>query len=171
MSRKKKLVLSVAAIATMGIIGVTSAGTGADFSASDTGSVSAQSGTLTVELSDSDNTGTFELSYPNLVPGETKVDQFTVKNTGSVAADVKIGQPFSGLQLNLGQANANKLMVAIDGYRTQTPVTSLGNSIDLGSLGAGQSRTYTVRVGLDSSAGNEWQGKTIAANVTVTLQQ
>lgn len=169
---RKKIVMTVAAAALLGVVGAAGmSSTTANFTASDTGSVKVDTATLTVELSDTANTGTFKLDYPNLAPGETKVDQFTVKNTGSVAADVKIGAPFPGLQANIGQANPNKLTVAIDGYQAVAPVTSVGNSITLGSLAPGQSRTYTVRVGLDGSAGNEWQGKTLSTNVTVTLQQ
>ena len=171
-SRSKKLVIAAAGAALVGIVGVAGiSGTGANFSASDTGNVSVQSGTLTVELSDSNNVGTFNLSYPNLAPGETKVDKFTVKNTGSIAADVKIGAPFSGVQVNLGNANPAKLMVGIDNYQSVVAAPSLAGDINLGSLNPGQSRTYTVRVGLDASAGNEWQGRSLSTNVTVTLQQ
>ena len=169
-NRKRNFVIGGAAAVAIGLA-LLAPTTGADFSASDTGKVTAAAGTLTIELSDAQNTGTFDLNYPNLAPGETKVDQFTVKNTGSIAADVKIGAPFSGVAVNLGQANPAKLMVAIDGYHANSPVTALGNSINLGSLAPGQSRTYTVRVGLDASAGNEWQGKSVSTNVTVTLAQ
>lgn len=145
--------------------------TGADFSASDTGSVEATTGTLTVELNDADNVGTFQLSYPNLAPGQVKVDKFTVKNTGSIPADVVIGQPFSNVAVNLGVANPSKLLVSVDGYQVQVPATSLTGNLSLGSLNPGQSRTYTVRVGLDQSAGNEWQGKSLSTDVTVSLKQ
>lgn len=169
---RKKFIMTTAAVAFVGVVGVTGiSGTTANFTASDTGNVKVDTATLTVELSDTANTGSFELKYPSLAPGDAKVDHFTVKNTGSVAADVKIGAPFTGLQANIGQANPNKLTVAIDGYQTLAPVTSVGQQINLGSLAPGQSRTYTVRVGLDSSAGNEWQGKSLSTNVTVTLQQ
>lgn len=147
--------------------------TGADFSASDTGNVSINSGTLTVELSDSQNTGTFELSYPNLAPGEMKADKFTVKNTGSLPANVKISGVNVGANnlSGLTPAQLGMLKASIDGYKTATPVTAMTGEIPLGSLAAGQSRTYTVRVGLDQAAGNEWQNRNVAAGVTVTLNQ
>lgn len=149
--------------------------TGADFSASHTGNVSVQAGTLTVQLSDADNTGTFKLSYPNIKPGDMPYDQFTVKNTGSIPANVKLGMPISvtGYNLGGGQGNANpaQLSASIDGYLAPTSVTSLTGDIQLGSLQPGESRTYTVRVGLDHNAGNEWQGKSVSADVTVTLNQ
>lgn len=169
-SRIRNSIIGVAGVVAVGLA-LAAPTTGADFSASDTGNVSAQAGTLTIELSDAQNTGTFNLAYPNLAPGETKVDQFTVKNTGSIPADVKIGAPFSGVVANLGTANPSKLLVSIDGYQAAVSATSLTGNIALGSLAPNQSRTYTVRVGLDSSAGNEWQGKSVATNVTVTLNQ
>lgn len=170
-SRTRKSIIGLAVGGALGLAVFGVGSTGADFSASDTGNVSIQSGTLTVELSDSNNVGTFQLAYPNLAPGEVKVDQFTVKNTGSIPADVEIGAPFSGVQANLGSANPSKLMVGVDGYQSMVAAPTLAGNIDLGSLNPGQSRTYTVRVGLDQSAGNEWQGKSLSTNVTVTLKQ
>lgn len=169
--RIRNSIIGVAGATALGL-GLMGAGsTGADFSASDTGNVSIQSGTLTVELSDSDNVGTFQLSYPNLAPGDEKADKFTVKNTGSIPADVEIGAPFSNVSANLGAANPAKLMVGVDGYQATASAPSLAGNISLGSLNPGQSRTYTVRVGLDQSAGNEWQGKSLSTDVTVTLKQ
>lgn len=169
--RRSVIGLTGAAAIGLAVFGVGS--TGADFTASDTGNVSVQTGNLSIELSDDDATGTFQLAYPNLAPGDTKVDQFTVKNTGSIAADVKIGGVSLGAQnLNgLTGAQLNLLKASIDGYQATAPVSSLSSTIQLGTLNPGQSRTYTVRVSLDQSAGNEWQNRNIAAGVTVTLSQ
>ncbi|MES2876395.1 MAG: hypothetical protein V4678_02890 [Patescibacteria group bacterium] len=167
----RKPIIGLAAVAALGLAVFGVGSTGADFSASDTGNVSIQSGTLTVELSDANNVGSFQLSYPNLAPGEIKADQFTVKNTGSIPADVEIGAPFSNVNANLGSANPAKLTVGVDNYKPMAVVTTMTGNVALGSLNPGESRTYTVRVGLDQSAGNEWQGKSLSTDVTVALKQ
>lgn len=169
LNRRSALIGVTAIVVAGAVIGAGS--TGADFTASDSGNVSVQAGTLTVELSDASNVGTFKLDYPNLAPGETKADQFTVKNTGSIPADVQIGAPFSNVQANLGTANPAQLKIGVDGYQPSTSASSLTGNIQLGSLNPGQARTYTVRVGLDQAAGDEWQGKSVSTDVTVTLKQ
>ena len=170
-NRIRTSIVAVAGAVAIGLLLIGTGSTGADFTASDTGNVSVQSGTLTVELSDANNTGTFDLSYPNLAPGDVKVDKFTVKNTGSIPADVKFGMPVNVTGYNVGNADVSKLSFSVDNYQPTTSVTAMPSSISLGSLNPGQSRTYTVRVGLDQSAGNEWQGRSVSASVTVTLNQ
>ena len=146
---------------------------GADFSASDTGDVDVSTATLTLDLSGgSQASGGFDLDFTNLKPGETQTQTFTVKNTGSIAADVSLGGPLSGVSASLGNANPSQLKIGVAGYKALTPAPQLASgAIDLGSLAAGQERTYTLQVSLDQAAGNEWQGKTIGATATVTLNQ
>lgn len=172
-SRTRNAIVAVAGTAAIGLAVFGVGSTGADFSASDTGTVSIQSGTLTVELSDSTNVGTFDLSYQNLAPGETKLDTFTVKNTGTIPADVKISGVSVGAN-NLSGLTGPQLQMlkaSVDGYLVATPALSLPGSIALGSLNPGQSRTYKVRIGLDQAAGNEWQGRNFTSTVPVTLAQ
>lgn len=171
-SRTRNAIVAVAGTAAIGLAVFGVGSTGADFSASDSGTFSTQSGTLTVELSDATNTGTFDLAYPNLAPGETKLDTFVVKNTGSIPADVKISNVGGANNLSdLTSVQRSMLKASIDGYLAATPITSLPGSTALGSLNPGQSRTYKVRIGLDQAAGNDWQGRNTSATVTVTLAQ
>lgn len=149
---------------------------GADFSATDTGRVDVSTATLTVGLTDSKaSNGTFDLDFSNLKPGETQTQTFTVTNTGSIAADVSLGNPISQITASLNGLTAQdlaELKIGVAGHQALTPVTSLtSGSIDLGLLAAGQSRTYTLQVSLDEAAGNEWQGKSVGATATVTLNQ
>ena len=171
-SRIRNSLIGVAGVVAVGLA-LSAPTTGADFSASDTGTVSIQSGNLTVELSDSNSVGTFDLDFDNLAPGETKVDQFTVKNTGSIPADVKLGGISLGANnfAGLTGPQLNMLKAGIDGYQASASVPSLTGVMQLGELNPGQSRTYTVRVGLDQVAGNEWQNRHVAAGLTVTLAQ
>ena len=175
---------AVALVAGAALIGPVNT-SGADFTASDTGNVAINTANLTIELSDADNTGTFTLNYSDLAPGGSRVDTFTVKNTGSIAADVKFGAPISNTKTNAGaDTDLSLLKMSIgDGptgsisalpntaYQSEIPVSSLPSSIDLGALKPGQSRTYSVKVSLDKAAGNEWQNKSLSADVTVTLKQ
>lgn len=161
----------------MGVAGITAAtllfvgtgSTGADFTDSDTGTYSVSTGTLDLELSDTDNSDTFELKFENLVPGESKIDRFTVTNAGSVPMDVKLGSPYSNQMANL-PADTSALKVSIDGYQTAIPFSQF-DTVQLGSLNPGKSRTYKLNVSLDQSAGNEWQGKSASGTVTVTGSQ
>ncbi len=149
---------------------------GADFSASDTGRVDIATATLSVGLTDAQaSVGTFDLDFSNLKPGETQTRTFTVTNTGSIAADVSLGNPIkdvTGSLTGLSNVDLAELKIGVANYQALTSVTQLtSGAIDLGSLSAGQSRTYTLQVSLDSSAGNEWQDKSVGATATVTLNQ
>jgi hypothetical protein len=149
---------------------------GANFSASDTGKVTVSTATLDINLSDANGAqGTFQLDFRNLKPGQVQTQTFTVKNTGSIAGNVSLGNPISGISASLAGLNGSdlaELKIGVAGYQALTPVTQLTSaSIDLGSLAAGQSRTYTMQVSLDQAAGNEWQGKSVGATATVTLNQ
>ncbi len=173
---KKTLARTGAGVATLAVAAVLlpSMMTGADFSASDTGRADVSTATLTIDLSDGNGSqGTFDLDFLNLKPGETKSQTIVVKNSGTIAADASLGNPISGVTLPQGLSTSDlaKLTVAIPGYQNAVPITSLPSAIDLGTLAAGQSRAYPVQISLDSSAGNEWQGKTLGGTATVTLDQ
>lgn len=152
--------------------------TGADFSASDTGRVDVSTATLSIGLTDDKgSTGTFDLDFTNLKPGEVKTQTFHVTNTGSIDATAKIGAPITGASFTGGvgtltQADLNEFKVGVVGYQNLVAAPSLANgSINLGTIAAGQTKAYTVQVGLDQTAGNEWQGRSVGATATVTLTQ
>ncbi|MDN5274140.1 MAG: hypothetical protein JWP06_41 [Candidatus Saccharibacteria bacterium] len=175
-SRKKLIGIVVAGLAALGIAtALVLPSTGADFTASDIGTVNVSTATLSLSLSDdSGSSGTFDLNFTNLAPGAQQVRNFYVKNTGSIAANVKIGNPVSGVVFTApaGQTpDPAQLKFGVDGYLALTPATSIGTSIPLGSIGAGETKGYTLRVSLDQAAGNNWQGVSVGATATVTLNQ
>ena len=146
--------------------------TGADFSASDTGRVDINTATLSIGLTDNkESAGTFDLDFANLAPGQSQVQTFYVTNTGSIAADASIGAPISGVSFapNNGQ-NANLLRIGVDGIVAPAPAANI-STIVLGTVEPGQTRAFNLRVELDQSAGNEWQGTKVGAIATVTLNQ
>lgn len=174
-TRRRVIVAAISTVAAAGIaVAVLAPSSGADFSASDTGSVHVATATLNLSLSDDNNTGTFDANFVNLAPGHAnwQAKTFKVKNTGSIPANVKIGGPLSGLTYNVpAAANPAKLKFQVDGYQALTSVASLPSSINLGQLAAGEERTYVLRVELDSTAGNEWQNANLGVTATVTLNQ
>jgi hypothetical protein len=174
-TRRRVTVAVISTLAAAGIaVAVLAPSSGADFSASDTGSVHVATATLDLSLSDDNHTGTFDANFVNLAPGHAnwQAKTFTVKNTGSITANVKVGGPLSGLTYNVpAAADPAKLKFQVDGYQALTSVAGLPSSINLGQLGAGQQRTYVLRVELDASAGNEWQNANLGVTATVTLNQ
>lgn len=163
-------------VASIVAVVMVTAPTGANFSASGTGSVQGGTATLGLSLSDGNNSqGTFALNFANLKPGTSVAQTLVVTNTGTIPANVSIGQPISGASFTpaAGQnPDPAQLQASIDGYLSPTGATAMPSSVGLGVLNPGQSRAYTVRVGLVSAAGNDWQGATFAVNtVTVTLNQ
>lgn len=164
----------------LGVVGIAAAAllvspSGADFSASDTGRVDVSTATLSLSLSDAKGSvGTFDLDFTNLKPGQTLTQNITVKNTGSIAANVKIGAPITGTSFSGGSLTAtdySELKVAIPGYQAQVAATAMPSTLNLGTLSAGETKTYPVQISLDQTAGNEWQGVTLGADATVTLAQ
>ena len=153
---------------------------GADFTASDTGRVDVKTATLSVQLSDDKNSvGTFDLDFNNLKPGEVQGQKFYVTNIGSIAAEVKIGQPISGVTFNAPNSGVNgnpavdpaDLLVGVSGITGLTPSTQVPAQIGLGILQPGETKGYTLNFSLDQSAGNEWQDATVGSTYTVTLEQ
>lgn len=164
-------------IGTVGALGIIAAvllpGSGANLSASDTGTVNVGTATLTLSLGDDNgSSGTFNLNFPNLKPGQSLTQTFYVKNTGSIQANASIGAPTTGnFTVPSGQnPNPAKLKAGVDNYLALTPITGL-STINLGTLNAGETKGFTLRIGLDSSAGNEWQNVHVGGTATVTLNQ
>jgi len=137
--------------------------------------VDVSTATLSLNLSDAKGSvGTFDLDFTNLKPGQTLTQNVTVKNTGSIAANVKVGAPITGTSFsggNLVATDYSELKIGVADYQSPVAVTSMPTSLNLGSLSAGETKTYKVQVSLDQTAGNEWQGVTLGANATVTLTQ
>jgi hypothetical protein len=172
-ARKVIAGIAVAAAAVVAVLAVSSQ-TGANFSDSDTGSASVSTATLALNLSDAaGHTGTFDLNYANLKPGDSVVKVFKVTNNGSIPGTAKLGQPVTPTTVPSGLtvADAAELKVGVDGVASPVSVTSLPSSFNLGTVAPGETKAYSLRIELASSAGNEWQGKTLAGTATVTLEQ
>lgn len=148
--------------------------TGAKFTASGNGSVDVSTAKLTLGLSDgSGSSGTFALKYLNLKPGETQTQKLVVTNTGSIDGDATFaGLPaVSNVTGSLQEADYKELAVAIPGFLAATGLDQLPQTVDLGTLKAGETKTFEVKVSLDQKATNEWQDVKIATTATVVLEQ
>lgn len=166
----RTVVVAAALIAGVGAVAIPA--TGANFSASQSGHVNIATAKLTVSLTDdAGSSNTFNLNFSNLKPGEVQHQAFYVTNTGSIPAVAKLGQPISVATMHIGSANPALLSAGISGITSLTPVTSLPASFGLGVIQPGETKKFVLDVSLDQSAGNEWQGATIAASATVTLDQ
>jgi hypothetical protein len=165
--------IAVAGVAVVGLL--FAGGSGAAFTASDTGNVDIKTATLNLSLTDNGGSaGTFNLNYANLAPGQQQTQVFYVTNTGTIPAVAKLGQPVAPTSIDLTgltAAEVGQLTVGVDGVANPVSITSLPASFDLGTIQPGATKTVTLRVGLDGAAGNHWQGKHVAANATVTLTQ
>lgn len=165
--------IAVASVAVVGLL--FAGGSGAAFTASDTGNVDIKTATLNLSLTDNGGSaGTFNLNYANLAPGQQQTQVFYVTNTGTIPAEAKLGQPVTPTSIDLTgltPAEVGQLQVGVDGVANPVSITSLPASFDLGTIQPGATKTVTLRVGLDGAAGNHWQGKHVAANATVTLTQ
>lgn len=131
---------------------------------------SVTSGTLTVELQDATGAKVTNLSWQKAAgaEGETvlwepgctyKLQPVTIKNTGSLALKYKID--ITGITGN------NELKDAID-----WTIQIGGENVDLaayeGHLTAGETAELTISGTMKTSAGNEYQGKSIE-NVQITV--
>lgn len=181
-NRSKKAVLSTlgGGLVAVGIIAAFATPGTSSFSASDTGRVDAKTATLSVQLGDDKGSvGTFDLDFNNLKPGESQGQKFYVTNTGSIPAEVSIGQPISGVTFNAPNSGVNgnpavdpaDLLAGVSGITGLIPSTQLPAQIGLGILQPGETKGYTLNFSLDQSAGNEWQNATVGATYTVTLEQ
>jgi len=175
MNITKTKIIALGSTAALGVGIAISAASGAYFSASEPMPVSGNTATLSVEVNGaaSDATG---ITFKNIAPGKKLTQSFTVKNTGTVAADVEIGAPISvsGVHGHVSSmAELGQLSAGIVGYGGLKAITGYSgtSTIDLGTLQPNQTRTYTAEVLLDQNAGNDWQGATASGTVTVTLNQ
>jgi hypothetical protein len=168
-SRFKKTASVIGGAALIAAFGLSLTTTsGANFSASDAGRIDISTGVLTIDLGDDKGSEDFDLDFTNLKPGDVQHQNFYVTNTGSVPANVKIG--WSDGTASTYSVDFTKLKVGVSGYSGLESSTTF-STLGLGQLGAGESRAYRFDVGLDSSAGNEWQGVAVGGKLTVTLEQ
>lgn len=170
---------TIAASAGAAILGVAVIGavvpSGATFTDTKPARIDIHTASLSLGVSDDDNSGTIDLPFNNLKPGETQSLKFNVTNTGSIDATGSVGSNFSN-STPPANVDYSQLSVGIhaDNIRTQpvlTPVTQLPSSWDLGTIKAGETKTYFVDVKLDQNANNSWQNKSFGGEVPVTLTQ
>jgi len=174
--------IGAAAILGLGVV----AGSGAVFNDTDTARVDINTATVVLGVSDANNSGTIDLDFNNLKPGQTITEEFSVRNDGSIDAVGNLGSGFtnstpgenldySKLSVGVRAAKGGAVVTPIGGTApssTLTPVTQLPSAgWDLGTLKPGQTATFYVDVKLDISADNSWQGKTFGGNLPVTLTQ
>lgn len=171
-SKKKFRNIAIGGLLIAGAALVAVPVTTSSFSATDTGNVKIKSAELNLDLADDHgSTGTFNLDFSNLKPGEVQHQSFYVHNTGTIPAVAKFGQPVSGTDFKGGtNPGLDKLLVGVSGITSLKPATSFSD-IGLGSIQPGETKKVTLDIGLDKSAGNEWQGVTMAGTATVTLDQ
>lgn len=176
MNITKTKIVALGSTAAVGLGIAITAASGAYFSASEPIQVSGNTGTLSVAVNGS-STDTAALNFANIVPGSTVKQTFTVTNTGTVAADVSIGQPITPKGLHIGDpalpgsGQLDLLSVGVENHTPMTPITATSIPIDLGVLAPNQTVSYTVDVTLDPNATDVWQGTSASGLVTVTLNQ
>lgn len=172
-SRTRGKLIAVAGIAAVALV-LSLPTTGADYSASGEGDVVIQTGGLTVELSDSENVGSFQLKFDGLVPGDSALDTFTVKNTGTIPGYVKL-RPSSVNATSVADLTPEQLslfQLTVDGKPLSlTSGSAQSVVVELGRIDPGESVTYRVIASLAQAARDEWQSRLIAADLTVTLEQ
>lgn len=146
---------------------------GAYFTATSNGSADVKAANLSLDLGDAHGSQhTFALQFNNLAPGAELTDQFTVKNSGSITADVSATATVTGRNgqaAALNQDQLNQLQFYVEGFSGWQSFSNA--SATLGSLPSGSSYTYTVHVRLDPNADNSWQNAEVVATIPVTLTQ
>jgi len=174
MTRTKKFGIGAALVAAAVVVFGGATLSNSYFSDGDTARVDINTATLSLGVSDADNSGTIDLDFNNLAPQQLISQSFTVRNDGTIPGYVKIGSNFSNSTPANPALNYNELRVAVGtvaGQTPLTPVTQLPASWDLGVLQPGESKTFVFDVKLGGSAGNEWQGQSFGGNIPVTLTQ
>lgn len=150
---KKKLVVSLLLIGILAF--AIGAGTFAYFTSQATSeNNSFVAGTLAISAGDLATTGTVPVD--NLYPGmPTKNGSFTVQNTGSLPAKLKI------------TTNTNGAL-----FEGTTPaIVNLTNYTEGEELAAGASKTFTFTLDMPANAGNAYQGATGTLSFTVDATQ
>jgi hypothetical protein len=161
--------LGMAAFLGLGVFGAS----GAIFNDVDTARVDINTATVVLGVSDADNSGTIDLDFNNLKPGQLLTQSFNVRNDGTIPATAYLGSNFTN-STPAENLDYSKLRVGVgttSGQIALTSVTNLPAGWDLGVLAPGETKTFVVDVKLGGDAGNEWQGKVFGGNLPVTLTQ
>jgi Camelysin metallo-endopeptidase len=167
---RKRIAAFVGLLGVTGaVVGFAAAGTGAYFSDSESGTVTAKTGTLDIAAGESES---LTVTFDDLYPGESQTNDVTITNNGSRDVDLYLkitkpvvsGGPLSGDDLN-------ELFVYAADYMWAGTANSPTQVISLGKLAEGASTAMPVEVALQESAGNEWQDRTATFDVTVIAQQ
>lgn len=155
-SRSKKILAPLAVLLAAGALAV---GSGATFTAATDSSIeTVTSGSLTL------TNGGFEFKdgLANLQPGQSRTGSVTVKNEGSLPADLTLKQVNPSSTFTAGV-----LTLEISQAGVTTPIYSgefqKMDSKTLGSIDANSSKDFQFTVALDKQAGNTNQGKNAKA--------
>ena len=167
---RKRIVAGLAT--TLAALGV-AVGSGATFTSQTANPTNTfSSGTFTHTNS---SNGVAIVTGANLKPGDSKIGQVTITNTGSLAGTFKLTE--SGATNGFA---AGSLKLKIEDITTPaSPVViytgDLGKiaagGIDLGNYAVSEARTYRFTTTLDQAATNADQGKTATADYTFTATQ
>lgn len=118
-------------------------------------------------------------SITSLMPGRSSVGTvFYVKNDSSTGVNFNLGATGTGI-ISGGTAPADltslKIAIVTHGatpsgtdYHT---LSEWGSNQSLGTLNAGASQGYDMYASLDTSAADDWQGRTVTFSTTVTGSQ
>jgi hypothetical protein len=163
--------LALGALLTVLLAAGAVVGSGADFTASSANpSNTFAAGTLTVANS---NEGLAVLSASNMRPGEApQTGTVDIENTGSLSGDFELslgdltnsdaGHPLSD-KLNLTVVDCGAACGdAGDSELYDGTLTAMG-TLPLGEFDPGEEHRYRFDVGLDGSAGNDYQGGSATA--------
>ena len=108
-------------------------------------------------------------------PGKSNAKLVTVTNEGSLAAKVKLQFDVAdaGLQDALWFDFVQVEDGAATGQFTKRPMSGLSSLADQVeySLAAGESAAFVFAYGMDEAAGNEYQGKTFTADISIVATQ
>ena len=136
-----------------------------------------KAGTLKLTLDDTTSNG---ILLENAVPmsdtkGKTTTEYtFTLQNSGSIASDYKIY--LDDVALSDGETRLEdskvKYQLIKNGEETVGLLSSLEDkAIDTGTIGTNKTNTYSLRVWIDSDAGNEVMGKILSKQLRVDASQ
>mgnify|MGYP004504331115 CR=1 FL=1 len=136
-----------------------------------------RAGTLKLTLDDTTSNGILlEKAVPmSDTKGKTTTEYtFTLQNSGSIASDYKIYLDDVALSDDEVQLEDSKVKYQLikNGEETIDLLSNLDNkTIDTGTIGTNKTNTYSLRVWIDSDAGNEIMGKILSKELRVEATQ
>ena len=136
-----------------------------------------RAGTLKLTLDDTTSNGILlEKAVPmSDTKGKTTTEYtFTLQNSGSIASDYKIyldDVALSDGEIRLEDSKV-KYQLTKNGEETVDLLDSLDDKVlDSGTIGTNKTNTYSLRVWIDSDAGNEVMGKILSKELRVEATQ